>query len=63
MARFSSLARSEADFEPVENARVVNVLGEFFGNRLEELNTYSGRLTRCLATDLAGFSGRRLDIA
>jgi hypothetical protein len=33
MARFSSLARSEADFEPVKNAYVFSILGDFFGNR------------------------------
>jgi hypothetical protein len=44
MARFSSLARSEADFEPVKNARL-QYFGRFFRKSLEELNTYSGRLT------------------
>jgi hypothetical protein len=61
MARFSSLARSCPGFEPVKNAYAFSVLGEFFGNRLEELNTYSGRLTRCFATKLGGFAGCRLD--
>jgi hypothetical protein len=57
-AFFVPWAHPDTDGEPVKNARVFSVLGEFFAIRFKELNTYSGRLTRCIAIVLAGFAQR-----
>ena len=43
-------AHPGTDQKTVKNTRVFSVLGEFFAIRFKELNTYSGRLTRCIAT-------------
>jgi hypothetical protein len=50
MARFSSLAHPDTDGERVKNTLSSVFWANFFATRFKELNTYSGRLTRCIAT-------------
>src|SRR5260370_30218717 len=46
MARFSSPARALRPYRVGREARVFNVLSDFGINRFEELNNYSGLMTR-----------------
>src|SRR5882757_6716458 len=54
---FRPWAHPDTDGEPVKNTPVFSVLGEFFSTRFKELNTYSGWLTRCIATVFARHGG------
>jgi hypothetical protein len=49
MARFSSLGASRYRWRAGQEHAVFSVLSEFFAKRFKELNTYSDRLTRCIA--------------
>jgi hypothetical protein len=46
MARFSSPARALRPYWFDREARVLIVLNDFGANRFEELNNYSGQMTR-----------------
>lgn len=60
MARFSSPARLRA-LGVGREARVFNVLNDFDTNRFEELNNYSGRMTRQIVVISAGLAEDRFD--
>jgi len=58
-AFFRPRAHPDTEWRAGQKNTRVFMFGEFLATRFKELNTYSGRLTRCIATVFVGFATAR----